>query len=602
VARRNGHVFVTGNSGFPKSHDISKAIDKAAGAEREVIGMHPNPNASGWITAGKANEGHETIITSPSTSAAQEWDGWGTALKPAYEPVLLCAKPLTVEHLFGIMVEDITNTLQEVLQCSGLSARDVDKSFSGIRVRLEKARVYTVHENARINIWENTASVRYVASSFTFSERESSEPTRTRENSALSRVKPNGSQSTTGERPIPAGGADGILTKVQDISMSVITGDISENTASLWSSISDALLTQVNTFTIETGIKLTTALRTFKSFLTQTISDDTGNLSPEYRPIILAMKPLPGTFASNALTYGVAGLWVDGCRVVASEGDRFGGGGLNSSHQGFMAESQRTYQKGMGFRDDTHKGRWPANLVLSHTPECRRVGVRRVKGEGGRDIVAKGDASWFGSDKGHWTKYHDPDGYETVEKWECAPDCPINLLDEQSGERPSGGVAGKRNHNGQTAGEWGFKAINYPKETSRPPDTGGASRFFYTAKASRSEREAGLIGHLPCLKCGGMDTETHIDPKTGREVKCRRNGHPTVKPLELCRWLCRLTKTPTGGVVLDPFMGSGTIPLAAVLEGRDPIGIELERASFEVAQTRIEHVQSEMVQLEMPHA
>jgi DNA modification methylase len=70
-----------------------------------------------------------------------------------------------------------------------------------------------------------------------------------------------------------------------------------------------------------------------------------------------------------------------------------------------------------------------------------------------------------------------------------------------------------------------------------------------------------------------------------------------VKPLELCRWLCRLTKTPIGGVVLDLFMGSGTIPLAAVLEGRGVIGIELERQSFEIAQARIEIAQREMVQL-----
>jgi len=127
--------------------------------------------------------------------------------------------------------------------------------------------------------------------------------------------------------------------------------------------------------------------------------------------------------------------------------------------------------------------------------------------------------------------------------------------------------------------------------------SGGASRFFqrfnYCAKASRSERESGLLGHIPCVKCGGLDSETHINPKTGKEEKCIRNSHPTVKPLDLCRWLCRLTKTPTGGVVLDPFMGSGRIPMAAVMEGREVIGIEMERASFEIAQRAVEWAQEQ---------
>jgi len=66
-----------------------------------------------------------------------------------------------------------------------------------------------------------------------------------------------------------------------------------------------------------------------------------------------------------------------------------------------------------------------------------------------------------------------------------------------------------------------------------------------------------------------------------------KNGHPTVKPLALMRYLLRLTKTPTGGVVLDPFMGSGTTGMAAALEGRDFIGIELEQDSYDIAEARI---------------
>jgi len=166
------------------------------------------------------------------------------------------------------------------------------------------------------------------------------------------------------------------------------------------------------------------------------------------------------------------------------------------------------------------------------------------------------------------------------------------MLDEMSGERPSGKMLPSHKRNGSRPWFTGDQ-IN---ETYG--DTGGASRFFYTAKASRSEREAGLIGRIPCLKCGQLDSETHIDPKTGKEVKCRRNGHPTVKPLELMRWLCRLTATPTGGVVLDPFMGSGRTGVAAVLEGREFVGIELERASFDIAEAAIEWARGQVPTVE----
>ena len=100
VARRNGHVFVTGNSGFPKSHNIGKAIDKAAGAEREVVGSSKGrtgnaaqPNGSSFSDDNYQWPG-EFDITAPATPEAAQWDGWGTLLKPAHEPLVLARKPL----------------------------------------------------------------------------------------------------------------------------------------------------------------------------------------------------------------------------------------------------------------------------------------------------------------------------------------------------------------------------------------------------------------------------------------------------------------------------------------------------------------------------
>ena len=119
-----------------------------------------------------------------------------------------------------------------------------------------------------------------------------------------------------------------------------------------------------------------------------------------------------------------------------------------------------------------------------------------------------------------------------------------------------------------------------------PGDSGGASRFFYCAKASRAEREAGL--REAGLREAGRST--HGDG-IGRQPKQNipsRNHHPTVKPLALMRWLCRLV-TPPGGIVLDPFAGSGTTGCAAVQEGLGFIGIEKQAEYVTIARARVDH-------------
>jgi len=106
------------------------------------------------------------------------------------------------------------------------------------------------------------------------------------------------------------------------------------------------------------------------------------------------------------------------------------------------------------------------------------------------------------------------------------------------------------------------------------------SRLFYCAKATSEEREAGC-GELPIRA-------THIYSGDHHRPRLARNHHPTVKPLELMRWLVRLA-VPEGGVVLDPFAGSGTTGIAALLEGRQFLGIEREPAYVDVACARLAH-------------
>ena len=126
-------------------------------------------------------------------------------------------------------------------------------------------------------------------------------------------------------------------------------------------------------------------------------------------------------------------------------------------------------------------------------------------------------------------------------------------------------------------------------------DEGSAARYFYCPKVSKNERNRGLDGFeekQTSSMSGRRDPhdmeKSKIDNDvTGRFVTTRKNIHPTVKPIELMKYLCRLV-TPKGGTVLDPFMGSGSTGMAAVDEGFDFLGIEKEEEYFKIAKNRID--------------
>jgi site-specific DNA-methyltransferase (adenine-specific) len=119
---------------------------------------------------------------------------------------------------------------------------------------------------------------------------------------------------------------------------------------------------------------------------------------------------------------------------------------------------------------------------------------------------------------------------------------------------------------------------------------GEQARFFYCAKASKSDRNEGLDGFTPATTSDGRAVAADNAYQRGKTE--RANTHPTVKPTDLMRYLCRLV-TPPGGVVLDPFMGSGSTGKAAILEGFQFIGIEREAEYVEIAKARIAAVQSQ---------
>jgi site-specific DNA-methyltransferase (adenine-specific) len=159
---------------------------------------------------------------------------------------------------------------------------------------------------------------------------------------------------------------------------------------------------------------------------------------------------------------------------------------------------------------------------------------------------------------------------------------PANLILDEDAAAMLDGQSGASSYTGTNTGGLGKNGIYSPSsglDQSRIGfgDRGGASRFFYVAKADRAERNEGCEGMpvkaKPTLNDYVNPSQGRTAPKNGSPAS---NHHPTVKPLSLMKYLCNLTKTPTGGIVLDPFCGSGTTLWAAEYHNRPWIGIEDE--------------------------
>jgi DNA modification methylase len=343
-------------------------------------------------------------------------------------------------------------------------------------------------------------------------------------------------------------------------------------------------------------------------------------LKPAHEPIVVARKPLVGTVIQNVLVHGTGAINIDATRV--STGDKLGGGaetittpeqkGNEGWTRPWMEDPEAQEAHAATVRANVAKaeqlGRWPANLVLTHSSACTSEGTAQIKaitGTAAGRMMGKPSAVYGGypgrSDRaGEATGFGDADGMETVAVWDCAPGCPVAELDRQSGERKAGGkVTGNQT---SRTGESGIYGVYERVENSPHHDTGGASRFFptfageapflYCAKAARSERNAGLTGpEKPLLWSSGTKS-----PGTFQSEGTKRaaiNNHPTVKPVALMRWLVRLVGGP-GAVVLDPFVGSGTTGIAVVQEGFEFVGIDSNPEYLEIARGRITNAEEGM--------
>jgi len=259
-------------------------------------------------------------------------------------------------------------------------------------------------------------------------------------------------------------------------------------------------------------------------------------LKPAHEPIVLARKPLAEkTIASNVLKWSTGGINIDECRVEVSDTEKEHFEKEWDREQSVSAElggvAMNSGLKAISLRDRVPTGRFPANFIH----------------DGSDEVV-----SMFPQTKsqGHWSK-----------------------------TKTTG------------FGKFGNGKSEYQGVGEKDKEQGSASRFFYCAKASKKERNAGLDGfeekQIVTFATANGTSGKPSSISEGRDTRYK-NHHPTVKPIALMRYLSRLI-TPKNGIVLDPFMGSGTTGIACKLEGFEFVGIEIDKEYFKIAEARIEN-------------
>ena len=263
-------------------------------------------------------------------------------------------------------------------------------------------------------------------------------------------------------------------------------------------------------------------------------------LKPAHEPVVLARKPLDGcTIAENVLRWGCGGLNINACRI-ASPDKTWGSGNRDSWRE---SEGRTDRQENRYGEPDSNPGkRFPSNLIHDASPavlaEFAKAGERKV-----------------GFFNGHRNKPKTKNDFGI-----------FKLQDEAPSHEASTGSAARF-----------FMACEFTPADYAP--------IVYYAKASRAERDNGLGG----LPLGPPPASARSNPAPGRKNALgepRHNHHPTVKPLTLMRYLCRLI-TPPGGLILDPFGGSGTTGIAAIKEGFHYILIEQQEEYCEIARKRV---------------
>lgn len=538
-------LFWMYGSGFPKSMDVSKAIDRAAGADREVVGMGVSwnrPDSKDGHTARMNTSPGAYDITAPATDDARTWEGWGTALKPSFEPVVWARKPLSAVPFASILAE--CSVTMEALLWSISPAKLVETCSASSLAALEKESGFALWTAAALNTLSSLGKSGMMAMC------SSPEAGQTLWNIASSWSailgeswrRMNMSTTRTETDLITAWKTCASLASL--ITPESITRAATAHGGIAWSAANAAKGSTVDGWnltptptptagalaTSEIAAKVSAEIARIAESLLASSEDPTrGSASrrattrpgvPNHEPIVLARKPLSGTVAANVLEHGTGAINVDGCRV-GTDDDRSRPPRAQNEIYGGGAGTSLT-------ASESHpQGRWPANILH----------------DGSLEVLAV-------------------------------------FPETKSGNLSPGHSSGARFEIGE------YIARPRPVSKEYGGDSGSAARFFYSAKASRAERELGLADFTPETVGDGRQTANDTAYQRGKTE--RRNTHCTVKPVNVMRWLTRLV-TPPGGVVLDPYSGSGTTGVAATLEGFEFIGCELSLEYVEIARARIAH-------------
>lgn len=518
-------------SGFPKSLNIGLALDKKNGVDNRT-GKIIKRAENSWDKYD--HDGGEYKSQYEERIAQNEWQGWGTAMKPSYESIIVAQKPYSIEIYLLIGILDILNEVIDKCQLN-LNVNIVEKIS-----KLNQAK-QSVEENIVLKNAENKM--------FTKED----------------------------------------LLEVMDMLQSTLMENMNLNTELLCLNFLVEICNQMNKYTIETKINLITELKILKLLVVENIlknitqenkmkqlgmkqnaltveeflkeeklklnymnilsvqdnvilKEERNNLHPSLNQIIVARKPFNGSLVDNIIEYNVGGLNIDECRIGTGTGEKkvvkypdIRGDNYNQGHHEYNNTVEYEIED---------KGRFPANTILTYDESdfyevCG--GFPDTKSSGGKVSMPKMNSKSDG----------------------------INIYN-----------FGKKN------------AERLENDYVAPGDSGSASRYFYCAKASKKDRDEGL-DDFEAINGGSYNFRQ--DGSLDGKIPLKRNTHPTVKPTDLMQYLIRLV-TPAGGTVLDPFNGSGSTGKAVMYENKERnknykyIGIELTEEYLPIAKARIEYV------------
>jgi DNA modification methylase len=456
--------------GFPKSLDVSKAMDKQAGAVRDVVGNHPYANRGTAQSLQSVNLSgspeREQFITAPATDLAKQWQGWGSNLKPAHEPAVLARKPLC-------------GTVADNVRTWGVGAINVDATRIG----------YANDDDKKIGQSSRGSTSKGMAY---YADNESDKFDRSDRG------------HITGRWP-----ANVILDEDAATALDMQSGG---NVSRFFYTVPNEYLCPL---CYNTYAKDITAEDICKNIIANN-AEKHGWTTPATNAFIAHVIAL---LRQNAQLAQNAKSAIPQCDLCATS----------------IAVALAAI-KTLGFNQQK------CELILAYMPKFAS------------SILIQNLVSF-------------------AELWGNIDTTPTtqNLL--------------------MLYGSALHAIENYTKQEGKEKVVGGndpakATRFLYTAKASKSEREAGLY-YEEWVKAGAMSGAEYRQDRPTNHPQ-RANHHPTVKPLSLMRYLVRLV-TPKGGKVLDPFMGSGSTGCAAVLEGCDFVGIDITPEYVAIAQKRIAH-------------